>query len=245
MLSFSGARRLPLIRQSEATECGLACLAMVTSYYGHRIDLNTLRRRYPVSLNGVTLRALMQVAYHLSLVGRPLRFGLEDLSQLRLPAILHWDMAHFVVLKSVKRSGVILHDPAYGERSMSHAEASKHITGVALELTPSEGFLRKDERASLPLSVFWSHLSGSGHALLQIFALSVVLQLLLLAGPFYMQITIDEVIARGNVGLLVVLALGFGLLVLIRVASSAIRALVLLILQNALHFQLGARLSDT
>jgi ATP-binding cassette, subfamily B, bacterial CvaB/MchF/RaxB len=242
MLSFSGVRRLPLIRQSEATECGLACLAMVASYYGHRIDLNTLRRRYPVSLNGVTLRALMQVAYHLKLVGRPLRFELEHLSQLRLPAILHWDLGHFVVLKSVKRSGVIVHDPAYGERSMSHAEASKHMTGVALELTPSEGFLRKDERASLPLSVFWNHLSGSGHAFLQIFALSVVLQLLLLAGPFYMQITIDEVIARGDVGLLVVLALGFGLLALIRVASSTIRALVLLVLQNALHFQLGARL---
>ncbi len=242
MLSFSGARRLPLIRQSEATECGLACLAMVASYYGHRIDLNTLRRRYPVSLNGVTLRALMQVAYHLKLVGRPLRFELEHLFQLRLPAILHWDLGHFVVLKSVKRSGVIVYDPAYGERSMSPAEASKHTTGVALELTPSEGFLRKDERASLPLSVFWSHLSGSGHALLQIFVLSVVLQLLLLAGPFYMQITIDEVIARGDVGLLVVLALGFGLLALIRVASSTIRSLVLLVLQNALHFQLGARL---
>jgi ATP-binding cassette, subfamily B, bacterial CvaB/MchF/RaxB len=242
MLSFSGAGRLPLIRQSEAAECGLACLAMVASYYGHRIDLNTLRRRYPVSLNGVTLRALIQVAHHLRLVGRPLRFELKHLFQLHVPAILHWDLGHFVVLKSVKRSGVIVHDPAYGARAMSHAEASKHMTGVALELTPSEGFVRKDEQARLPLSVFWSHLLGSGHALLQIFALSVVLQLLLLAGPFYMQLTVDEVIARGDVDLLVVLALGFGLLILIRVASSTIRSLVLVVLQNALHFQLGARL---
>ena len=242
MLSFDGRSRLPVIQQTEAAECGLACLAMVASFHGYRLDLNTLRRRHPVSLNGVTLRALIQVASHLQLIGRPLRFEIAHLRQLRLPAILHWDMSHFVVLKSVGKKGVTIHDPASGEKSLTLSDASKHMTGVALELSPAEGFLRRDERARLPLSVFWSQLSGSGHALLQIFVLSVVLQILVLAGPLYMQITIDEVIARGDVDLLVVLALGFGLLTLVRVASGAIRSLVLLVVQNALHFQLGARL---
>jgi ATP-binding cassette subfamily B protein RaxB len=113
---------------------------------------------------------------------------------------------------------------------------------VALELTPSEGFIRSDERSRLPFSVFWSQLRGSGHALAQIFALSVMLQLLVLAAPFYMQITIDEVIARGDVDLLLVLALGFGLLMFIRVTSGALRSLVLIVVQNALRFHLGARL---
>ncbi|HZA94384.1 MAG TPA: peptidase domain-containing ABC transporter, partial [Gemmatimonadales bacterium] len=153
-----------------------------------------------------------------------------------------WDMSHFVVLKAVGRSGITIHDPASGEKSLSHAEASKHLTGVALELSPTVGFVREDERARLPLSVFWTHLSGSGHALVQIFVLSVVLQLVVLASPFYMQITIDEVIARGDVDLLVVLALGFGLLTVIRAATSAIRGLVLLVVQNVIQFQLGARL---
>jgi ATP-binding cassette subfamily B protein RaxB len=242
LLSFSGRGQLPLVRQTEAAECGLACLAMVASYHGHGIDLNTLRRRYPVSLNGVTLRALIQVANQLHLLGRPLRLEPEHLRQLRLPAILHWDMSHFVVLKSVSRSGIIVHDPASGEKSLSHAEASKHLTGVALELAPTEDFVRADDRTTLPLSVFWTHLSGSGHALLQIFVLSLVLQLLVLAAPFYLQITVDEVIARGDVDLLVVLALGFALLAIIRAASSAIRALVLLVVQNVVQFQLGARL---
>jgi ATP-binding cassette subfamily B protein RaxB len=151
-------------------------------------------------------------------------------------------MSHFVVLKSVSRSGITIHDPAWGEKSLSHTEASKHLTGVALELSPTEGFLREDERTRLPLSVFWTHLTGSGHALVQIFVLSVVLQLLVLASPFYMQITIDEVIARGDVDLLVVLALGFALLTVIRAATSAIRGLVLLVVQNVVQFQLGARL---
>ena len=242
MLIFSGRRRVPLIRQTEAAECGLACLAMVASFHGHRVDLNTLRRRYPISLNGVTLRGLIQVAHQLHLVSRPLRFELEHLSQLRLPAILHWDMSHFVVLKGVTRKTITIHDPASGEKSFTVAEASKHITGVALELSPADGFLRRDERASLPLSVFWSQLTGSGHALLQILVLSVVLQILILAAPFYMQITIDEVIARGDVDLLTVLALGFGLLMLVRVASNTVRSQITLVVQNVLHFQLGARL---
>src|SRR5215212_9635739 len=167
LLSFAARGHLPIIRQAEAAECGLACLAMVAFYHGHRIDLNTLRRRYPASLNGVTLRALIQVASHLHLLGRPLRCELEHLRQLRLPAILHWDMSHFVVLKAVTRKGIVVHDPAAGEKFYSIAEASKHLTGVALELAPTENFVVQDEQAQLPLSAFLGHLSGSGHAHVQ------------------------------------------------------------------------------
>ena len=234
--------RLPVIQQAEAAECGLACLAMVASYHGHRTDLNTLRRRYPVSLNGVTLRALIQLASHMQLLSRPVCLELNDLSHLRLPAILHWDMNHFVVLKSVKRKGLLVHDPASGERFHNFQQASKHMTGVALELAPAESFVIKDERARLPLSVFFKQLSGSGQALFQVFLLSVVLQLLVLAAPFYAQLTIDEVIARGDVDLLIVLALGFGLLMMIKAATSAMRSSILLIIQNVLHFNLGAGL---
>src|SRR5215210_9175636 len=242
LLSSTTRGQLPVLRQAEAAGCGLACLAMVASYHGHRIDLNTLRRRYPASLNGVTLRALIQVASHLHLLCRPLRYELEHLRQLRLPAVLHWNMSHFVVLKAVTRKGIVVHDPAAGEKFYPVAEASKHLTGVALELAPTESFVAQDERARLPLSAFWGQLSGSGHALVQILALSVVLQLLALAAPFYMQLTIDEVIARGDVDLLLVLALGFALLMVIQTASTAIRSLVLLIVQNVLHFELGGRL---
>src|SRR3954462_9031427 len=242
VLTFVSRGHLPVIRQAEAAECGLACLAMVASYHGHRIDLNTLRRRYPASLNGVTLRALIHVASHLHLLGRPLRYDLEHLRQLKLPAILHWDMSHFVVLKAVTRKGIVVHDPAAGEKFYPVAEASKHLSGVALELAPTEGFVVQDERTRLPLSAFWGQLSGSGHALVQILMLSIILQLLALAAPFYMQLTLDEVVARGDIDLLLVLALGFGLLMVIKTATTAIRSFILLVVQNVLHFQLGARL---
>lgn len=140
LLDFGVRSRLPLVIQAEAAECGLACLAMIASYHGHRIDLGTLRRRHPVSLKGVTLRGLIQVANQLHLACRPLRFELDHLRQLRLPAIVHWDLNHFVVLKAVKHKGIVIHDPASGEKSYLIAEASKHLTGIALELSPMGDF---------------------------------------------------------------------------------------------------------
>src|SRR5215217_6554552 len=242
LLNLSGRGHLPVIQQTEAAECGLACLAMIASYYGHRIDLNTLRRRHPVSLKGVTLRGLIQVASHLHFTCRPLRFEIGHLRQLNVPAIVHWDLNHFVVLKSVTRRAVVVHDPAFGERSFPIPEASKHLTGVALEVSPSEAFLPKDERARLPFSTFWSQLRGSTHGLFQILILSIVLEAFVIASPFYLQLTVDEVIARGDADLLIVLALGFGLLTAIKFTSNALRALIILVVQNVLHFQIGARL---
>jgi ATP-binding cassette subfamily B protein RaxB len=242
LLNFGGQGPLPVIQQTEAAECGLACLAMISSYYGRRIDLNTLRRRHPVSLKGATLRALIQVASQMHFVCRPVRFELGHLRRLHMPTIVHWDMNHFVVLKSVTRRGILVHDPASGQRFFPIDEASKHLTGVALELSPSEGFLPKDERARLPFSTFWTQLRGSGHALVQILILSAVLEIFVIASPFYLQLTVDEVIARGDADLLFVLALGFGLLAAIKVGSTAIRSLVILVVQNVLHFQIGARL---
>jgi ATP-binding cassette subfamily B protein RaxB len=230
------------VLQAEAPECGLACLAMVASYHGHRTDLNALRRRHPVSMSGVTLRGLMQVASDMRMACRPLRIEPEHLGELRLPAILHWDMNHFVVLKAVTRQGVVVHDPATGEQRLPLAETVRHLTGVALELSPSEGFEKRDERIHLPLSAFLGHTQGLLHPLTQVFALSILLEILVIAAPFYMQLTVDEVIARGDADLLLVLAIGFGLLTLITVATTALRSHILLIVQNGLHFQMGARL---
>src|SRR4051794_23471371 len=169
LLNFGLRGRVPVVLQAEAAECGLACLSMVVSYHRHRIDLGTLRRRYPVSLKGVTLKALIQVANQLNLTCRALRFELAQLRQLRLPAIVHWDLNHFVVLKAVGNKGIVVHDPAVGVKSCSLAEASKHLTGVALELSPTEGFAPKNERARLPLGTFWAQTAGISFALVQIF----------------------------------------------------------------------------
>src|SRR5690242_18683302 len=198
---------------------------MVASYFGHRIDIDTLRRRHPVSLKGVTLRSLIEIARHLKLACRPLRIELGHIAKLRLPAILHWDLNHFVVLKVATRKELVVHDPASGERRLSYDEASKHLSGIAVETWPLENFAAKDERIRLPLSAFFGRVRGTAHALAQIFALSLVLELCLIAAPFYLQLAMDQVIASGDVDLLVMLAVGFGLVTAISVAAKALRSL--------------------
>ncbi|HEX7559987.1 MAG TPA: cysteine peptidase family C39 domain-containing protein, partial [Usitatibacter sp.] len=109
---------MPVFLQTEAAECGLASLGMIACFHGHRIDLAGMRRRFTVSLKGATLAYLMQVAGRLHLAPRPLRLELDELAQLRAPCILHWDLNHFVVLKSADARGAVIHDPAFGLRRL-------------------------------------------------------------------------------------------------------------------------------
>lgn len=115
-LQFSLGKSLIMQRQTESAECGLACLAMIATYYGYATDVATLRKRFPLSLHGATLPQLVEMAHWVKLVSRPLSLDIDELRQLNLPCILHWSLDHFVVLKKVTSSGVVIFDPARGER---------------------------------------------------------------------------------------------------------------------------------
>jgi ATP-binding cassette subfamily B protein RaxB len=149
LLRFAIGPRLPLILQSEMAECGLACLAMISSYHGYQCDLSGLRRRFSISSQGTNLKQLLDMANRLHLAGRALRGDIEDLPQIQLPCILHWGMNHFVVLKRISRQGYWINDPARGERCVDTAELSKFFTGVALELTPTSDFKKAETREQL------------------------------------------------------------------------------------------------
>ncbi len=238
LINLSGRPRLPALRQTEVAECGLTCLAMVLCYHGREIDLNTLRRQFPISMKGVTLKELMEIASRLGLAGRALRLEPGHLGQLRLPAVLHWDLNHFVVLKSVSQRAVSIHDPARGSRRITTAELSSHMTGVALELTPTPRFERKREVEQVGLASLVGRVPGFARAIGQALALSAILQLFVLASPFYMQIAVDDAVVKGDRGLLSGLAIGFGLLTLINVGAGALRSVVSLNLGNVVGFQM-------
>jgi len=207
LLQFSGFSKLTPILQTEAAECGLACLAMVANYHGHKIDLNSLRREYLISLKGATLQSLILTADKLQMASRPLRLDMEDLPNLKLPCVLHWDMNHFVVLKKVTAKNITILDPAFGERIYRLEEVSKHFTGVALELTPTKNFEKKNEEKILKLSELWNRISGLKRSLVQVFVLSLLLQVFAIASPFYMQLTVDDVIVSHDFDLMTILAI--------------------------------------
>ncbi|MFT7458719.1 MAG: ATP-binding cassette subfamily B protein RaxB [Planctomycetota bacterium] len=241
-LNLSGAYRLPMIRQNEAAECGIACLAMIASYYGFSTDIAALRRKHTTSLQGMTLKSLMDLASKLNFASRPIKAPLELIKQVRLPAIVHWDMNHFVVLKSVSRNKFVIHDPALGERIYTAADFSNHFTGIALELTPSEKFKRQKEKTTFRLIDMWDRIYGLKRNLLQIFVLSIILQLFVLASPFYLQIAVDEVLSKFDTDLMLLLALGFAGFTLINFISQTLRSYVLLYFGSMLSYQMVSNL---
>jgi ATP-binding cassette subfamily B protein RaxB len=164
-----GSGRVPVVLQTEAAECGLACLAMVAAAHGHRADLPTLRRRFSVSLKGVTLNDMVRMAEQMLLLSRALRAELEELPQLQTPCVLHWDLNHFVVLVAVRRGVVIIHDPAHGLRRLKLEEVSRHFTGVVLELQPAPGFMPASERQRVTLRQLLGPVHGLRRSLGQIF----------------------------------------------------------------------------
>ena len=233
---FAGAR-LPLLLQTEAAECGLACLAMVAGHHGLRTDLPTLRQRFSLSLKGSTLADLVRMAGALQLNARAVRAEMEHLPQLQLPCMLHWELNHFVVLKSVNASGVVIHDPARGVRRLSLAEVSRHFSGVALELLPAADFAPRSEGQRVTLRQLLGRVSGLQRSLAQIFALALALEFFVLLGPFFMQWVVDGVLVSADRDLLVTLGIGFALLVLLQVATAAIRSWAVLYLSSTLNLQ--------
>lgn len=237
-----GGRRLPVITASEAAECGLACIAMISRYHGHDVDLNGLRQRYALSLAGASLKSLMEITDKLGFSTRALRVELGALDKVRLPAIVHWDLNHFVVLKSVGRRKLVVHDPALGVRVFSPEEFSKHFTGVVLELARAETFEPVSARMPMKLSMLWSRMTGWWPALAQVLVLSVALQIVTFVAPLQMQLVVDEALASVDRDLLTVIALGFGALVIIQAAIEALRSWALRVFGHLLSFQISGNL---
>lgn len=222
-LALGLGRKLPVIVQTEAAECGLACLAMVAGFHGHRIDLASLRQRFSISLKGTTLAALIDIAERMGLASRAVRLELEQMEHLERPCILHWRMSHFVVLESVGRRWLRIHDPAAGARRVTLEEASDAFSGVALELWPAADFTRRNERRRVRLRDLLGRVSGLVPALGQILSLALALEVFTVLSPLFLQWVIDHALLAADRDLLTTLALGFGLLVVLQQATAALR----------------------
>lgn len=232
------SRGVPVILQSEAPECGIACLAMISSYHGHLTDLSAMRLRLSPSLKGVTLKHIAQIAETMSLTARGVQVPLEGLRKLQRPALLHWDMNHFVVLVEATAKHIVVHDPARGRRKLTYAEASRHFTGVAMEFTPGTGFRKTDEREKVSAWQLLGVASSLRGALLQLVVLSLALEVFAIAMPFFLQLVVDRVLVGRDREFLTVLGLGFAALVLIQVAVTAVRAWVGVYLSTQFNLRL-------
>jgi ATP-binding cassette subfamily B protein RaxB len=228
LLTLWSRQRVPMILQSEAAECGLACLAMVAGAHGLDTDLLTLRHRFELSSRGATLARLMEIAEQLGFGNRALRLELEELPQLQTPCILHWDLNHFVVLTRADAHRITILDPAVGERTLTMKEASPHFTGVALELAPGPSFKKAVDKTPFDWRVLFVGQGGLWKAFAQMAVLSLVLEVFAILMPMLSQWIVDDVVVSRDTPLLTVLAVSTFLLAIMSLATRMLRGWIVL-----------------
>jgi len=243
-LNFSLRNKTPVILQSEASECGVACLAMVAGHYGLNIDLFTFRERFGSSAQGVTLLSLSHIADRAGMKSRALALDLDEIKQLKLPCVIHWGMNHYVVLTKVRKSSFVVHDPAMGKRVIGLQEMSNFFTGVAFELWPDKSFKQEKAKTRLKLIDLMRNIVGLKGTLIKIFAFSVVIEAIGLLLPIGTQMVTDHVIMAHDQSLLAVICIGLVSFTLFRTFISMLRAWTSLTLNTLTNIQWKTTLFD-
>jgi ATP-binding cassette, subfamily B, bacterial CvaB/MchF/RaxB len=224
-LGVFSSKRVPFVAASEINECGLACLAAIGEYFHGEFSLNDIRRFADHGGRGETMLVIRNVAERVGLASRAVRLEPRGLASLSKPAILHWDMNHFVVLERVARDGIVIMDPAAGRVMVNWKEIDRSFTGVALELKPSD---RWKTRTAPPRKVslldFVGPFANWRADVILIVVLSLLLEVFVLLAPLQLQMSIDNAVQVSDARLVWVMGLGFALLVLIQTSVSTIRA---------------------
>ena len=236
-------RRVPFIQQLGADDCGAACLAMVLAAHGVHDVASECRALCGGGRDGVRLRALSTVAERFGLIAQPVAVAPADFSTVALPAIAHWKARHFVVVERWSSKRVTIIDPALGRQILTADDFLAGYSGVTLVCGAGPGLVSRPRRR-VPL--WLDYLAAMFHdlsarsALAQIIAGSVLLQALGLAMPLFTKLIVDDVTPPGSSLSLSVIALGMGIVVVARAATSFVRSAVMLRLQT----RLDARLTE-
>ncbi|MEH2068690.1 MAG: peptidase domain-containing ABC transporter [Nostoc sp.] len=219
-------QRYPFFAQQSASDCGAACLVMVSRYWGKRFSVNRLRDIANVDRNGASLRGLLTAAESLGFATRPVKASLKQLAKQKLPAIAHWEGKHYIVVYEITLKHVIVADPAIGQRTLSHAEFQADWTGYTLLLQPT-AMLKDTKETSTPFWQFFELLKPHSLVMLEVFIASVFIQIFGLITPLFTQLILDRVVVQRSE--LTLTAVGIGLLMfnLFRVAMIGLRQYLL------------------
>lgn len=227
---FSKKPRVRTMLQSEQQECGLTCLAMIANAHGHDVDLPYMRSIHQINRGGMSLAEIYNLAGLFGLDARGLGVEkIDDLDGVNLPAILHWEGRHYVVLEAISRGKYVIQDPAVGRRVFMRKDFEKHFSGVALEFQPRvemEKLVSRDE--GLTLWALIKSTIGFKAALWKILGVSFAIGLLALATPILLQVALDFVLPQADVDLLAILAIGLCALLIFEALGGWLRDMVIL-----------------
>ena len=225
-------RRIPEMRQVTAVECGAACLAMVLNYYGYGTSISAVQERCGVGRDGLTALEIVKSARLYGLRVRAVSLNLDDFRYVSLPAIVHWEFNHFLIVERWSANRIDVIDPALGRRRLTREEFDESFTGVAILLEPGAQFEQKaPDKALTP----WSYMRSLLHmrtVLSQIIGTSLLLQVLGLGAPLLTEVVIDRILPGKDPNMLVVLGLGMLLLILMQGITGFLRSSLLIYLQT-------------
>lgn len=200
----------PFFKQPDSTDCGPTCLRMVAQYYGKTLSLQQIRNKLEAGRMGVSILDITEAAEVIGFHTQCVRVSYHDLiTKAHLPAILHWDQNHFVVLYSKRKDRMYVADPARGKLSFSEAEFKKYWIsnldtgeGISLFLEPSALFTKdkKGERFAFSnlknLKKVFSFVKPYKRYFLQLLLGLFAGSLLQLTFPFLAQTIVDVGIAN-------------------------------------------------
>lgn len=235
-------RRVPYVPQLEATECGAASLAMVLAHHGSPVSLQALREACGVSRDGATALDVVKAARQHGLEAKALKAGtVEALACVPLPAILHWEMNHFLVLERLDARGADLVDPAHGRRRVSRDELGRAFSGVVIRATPGPAFRRRPA-SSRSREAYLRLTRGAGGPVAVMLASALALELLGLFFPAATGLVVDFVVRPRQERWVTVLAISFVVALLLRVAITVARDRLLRGLEARLEVEVSAGL---
>lgn len=190
-------KRVRPILQMERTECGAASLAMILAYYGKHVTLEEMRQDCSVSRNGVNAKNIVLAAELHGLSAKPVRVEAEDAEGIELPAIIHWNMDHFVVLCGFGKMGIVIVDPADGTRTVSYEEFNRSFTGIAIELKPDDSFKKEASHRKKEYYIY-SCLKRYTPAAVYLAVNELIVMLGTISILFLNSIFIDKILIAGN-----------------------------------------------
>ncbi len=208
-------KKVPSILQMEAVECGAASLAMIFAYYKKFVPLEKLRVDCGVTRDGVKASNMLKAARRYGFVARGFRKEPADLKSMPLPAIIHWNFNHFVVLEGFGKDQVYINDPGSGPRTLSEEEFDLAFTGVVLTFEPGPEFQSSGKKNSFFESLRdW--LSGSKVAIIYLVLIGLLMVIPGLIVPAFSKIFIDDVLLGGKNDWLKPLLWGMGTVVILQ-----------------------------
>jgi HlyB family type I secretion system ABC transporter len=234
-------RRVPVLLQLSAVECGAACLAMILNFHGRKTRVSECRESCGVGRDGLTAEVIARAGRRFGLRVKGYSLEPSQLRNVQLPAILHWNFNHFVVLESWSERKAVLVDPAMGRRRLSQKEFAECFTGVVLVLEPGAHFDSRQSSGRSPVRSFlWQLLRAPGASAIlgQILGASLVLQLLGLFLPVVTKVIIDRVLPVRRTDVMLALGLGMAILALARTVTTYLRSALVIYLEARLDSQM-------